>query len=127
MVVTASVDPDATRSVEQNVEQSTVRIPRAGFVVSKAVGGAVVRNRVKRRLRAIMSQQLRRRLVADSGALIQVRALPAAAEADYATLEADVASALTQCLRRAGGERPRRHAATAASTGQRADAGRTDA
>ena len=32
--------------------------PRVGFVVSKAVGGAVVRNRTKRRLRALVAQRL---------------------------------------------------------------------
>ena len=31
---------------------------RAGFVVSKAVGGAVVRNRVKRRLRHLVRERL---------------------------------------------------------------------
>ena len=32
--------------------------PRVGFVVSKAVGGAVVRNRTKRRLRALMAARV---------------------------------------------------------------------
>ena len=32
--------------------------PRVGFVVSKAVGGAVVRNRTKRRLRALVADRL---------------------------------------------------------------------
>ena len=32
--------------------------PTAGFVVSKAIGGAVVRNRVKRRLRHLMSARI---------------------------------------------------------------------
>jgi len=47
---------------------------RVGFVVSKAVGGAVVRNRVKRRLRA-----LARPLVSadERGCDVVVRALPA--------------------------------------------------
>ena len=31
---------------------------RAGFVVSRAVGGAVVRNQVKRRLRALLADRL---------------------------------------------------------------------
>ncbi len=31
---------------------------RAGFVVSKAVGGAVVRNKVKRRLRHLMRERV---------------------------------------------------------------------
>jgi len=46
---------------------------RAGFVVSKAVGPAVVRNRVKRRLRHLVAARL-----ADlpAGSLVVVRALP---------------------------------------------------
>jgi len=61
---------------------------RAGFVVSKAVGGAVTRNRVKRRLRHMVAARL-----ADQtkGVDVVVRALPAAATAperlagDFAT------------------------------------------
>lgn len=50
--------------------------PRVGFVVSKAVGNAVTRNRVKRRLR-----HLCRPLVEEleDGTVVVVRALPAAA------------------------------------------------
>ncbi len=73
--------------------------------MSKAVGVAVVRNRVKRRLRAIMAEQMRRPHLEGRPLLIQVRALPAAAEADYATLEEDLAGALRQAVRKctAGG------------------------
>jgi ribonuclease P protein component len=62
-----------------------------GFVVSKAVGGAVVRNRTKRRLRALM-----RPLVAGlpAGARVVVRASPAAASASGAALDGDLRSAL---------------------------------
>ncbi|WP_134765808.1 ribonuclease P protein component [Nocardioides sp. 1609] len=68
---------------------------RVGFVVSKAVGNAVVRNRVKRRLR-----HLSRSWVAalPSSSLLVVRALPAAADASYAELGDDLA----RCLRRSG-------------------------
>ncbi len=51
---------------------------RAGFVVSKAVGGAVTRNRVKRRLRHMVAAQL---ASGTSGVDVVVRALPAAATA----------------------------------------------
>lgn len=94
-MVTASFAPDRTRPTDQNA----VRSPRAGFVVSKAVGGAVVRNRVKRRLRAIMAARLAEPALAETAAMIQVRALPAAADADYATLEAELSSALRQCVK----------------------------
>jgi ribonuclease P protein component len=68
---------------------------RVGFVVSKAVGGSVVRNRVKRRLRHLTRERL---AVLPVGALLVVRANPAAASAttDLAT---DFDSALAGLLR----------------------------
>ena len=64
---------------------------RVGFVVSKAVGGAVVRNRTKRRLRAVA-----RPLVGalPGGARVVVRANPAAAASTSADLERDLVTAL---------------------------------
>ncbi|WP_042374296.1 ribonuclease P protein component [Streptacidiphilus neutrinimicus] len=64
---------------------------RAGFVVSKAVGVAVVRNRVKRRLRHLMAERIGS---LPAGSLIVVRAQPSAAEAQYADLARDLDSAL---------------------------------
>jgi ribonuclease P protein component len=49
---------------------------RVGFVVSKAVGNAVTRNRVKRRLRHLSVQEIPR---TPAGTRIVVRALPRAA------------------------------------------------
>lgn len=69
--------------------------PRAGFVVSKAVGGAVVRNRVRRRLRHLVSSRL------DSqppGSLLVVRAAPAAASASSLELAADLDAALRRIM-----------------------------
>ncbi|MEE1930021.1 ribonuclease P protein component [Streptomyces sp. TRM 70351] len=69
--------------------------PRAGFVVSKAVGNAVVRNRVKRRLR----HRIRERLpLLPPGSLVVVRALPGAGEADHGRLARDLDSALQRLL-----------------------------
>jgi ribonuclease P protein component len=62
-----------------------------GFVVSKAVGGAVVRNRTKRRLRALV-RPLLPRLV--PGTRVVVRAQPAAALAPTPPLDRDLARAL---------------------------------
>jgi ribonuclease P protein component len=67
--------------------------PTVGFVVGKAVGGSVVRNRVKRRLRHLTAARLDR--LAGGSALV-VRALPPAAAASYADLGAD----LDKCLDR---------------------------
>lgn len=66
---------------------------RVGFVVSKAVGNAVIRNRVKRRLRHLVRDRLTS--LPDSGALV-VRALPAAA----ASASAELADDLDRCLHR---------------------------
>ena len=71
--------------------------PRVGFVVSKAVGNAVVRNRVKRRLRHLAREHVSS---LPGSAVLVVRALPAAAEASSAELRAD----LVRCLSRATAE-----------------------
>lgn len=56
---------------------------RVGFVVSKAVGNAVVRNRTKRRLRALVAQRIGGW---PSGVDIVVRAAPPSAAASFAVL-----------------------------------------
>jgi ribonuclease P protein component len=58
--------------------------PRVGFVVSKAVGNAVVRNRTKRRLRASVATRLDG---IPAGYDLVVRANPAAAQATWAELD----------------------------------------
>jgi ribonuclease P protein component len=72
---------------------------RAGFVVSKAVGGAVVRNRVRRRLRHLVRPRL---AALPPGTRLVVRALPAAASASYDTLGADLDAALAAARLRGG-------------------------
>jgi ribonuclease P protein component len=72
---------------------------RAGFVVSKAVGNAVVRNRVQRRLRHLVRPLLD---VLPAGATVVIRALPPAADAANTTLATDLEGAL------ASASRPRR-------------------
>ncbi|TYL55528.1 ribonuclease P protein component [Nocardioides sp. BGMRC 2183] len=69
--------------------------PRVGFVVSKAVGGSVVRNKVKRRLRHLMRERLGR---LPDGCILVVRATPASASASYNDLHRD----LDRCLSRVG-------------------------
>ncbi|MFF1377776.1 ribonuclease P protein component [Streptomyces sp. NPDC058308] len=68
---------------------------RAGFVVSKAVGGAVIRNAVKRRLRHLMRDRLAK---VPPGSLVVVRALPGAGDADHAQLARDLDAALERLL-----------------------------
>lgn len=67
-------------------------VARFGFIVSKQVGNAVVRNRVKRRLSAIVRAELASIETAD----IVIRALPPAGAADFATLKAGIAPLLVR-------------------------------
>jgi ribonuclease P protein component len=60
--------------------------PRIGIVTSKRVGGAVVRNRTRRRLREISRAQLP--LIAP-GLLVVIVAKSSAAEAPFADLKAE--------------------------------------
>jgi ribonuclease P protein component len=70
---------------------------RVGFVVSRAVGPAVVRNRVRRRLRHLVAERL---ASVPARARLVVRALPAAADASYAELGAALDAAMTRSLAR---------------------------
>jgi len=64
---------------------------RVGLVVSRAVGPAVVRNRVKRRLRAQLASRVR---ALPAGTRLVVRANPAAATSSSEQLAADLDGAL---------------------------------
>lgn len=69
---------------------------RFGFIVSKAVGNAVTRNLVRRRLKTIAQRALH----AGFGDYdIVIRVLPAAAEASFADLEQEVERSLTRAMR----------------------------
>ena len=74
--------------------------PQVGFVVSRAVGNAVVRNRVRRRLRHLVRDRLPELSVLTPGAVLVVRALPAAAGASYDELRGDLARCLERVLPR---------------------------
>ena len=70
----------------------------AGFAVSKTVGGAVIRNRVTRRLRAILTELLP---TVPTGCHVVVRALPESAAVSFETLKSDVSHALARSLAKA--------------------------
>ncbi|MBC7297740.1 MAG: ribonuclease P protein component [Demequina sp.] len=69
-----------------------------GFAVSRAVGGAVVRNRVTRRFRAIMADELNR---LPHGSRVVLRALPASASASFDELKSDVVGGLRRAVAKA--------------------------
>ncbi len=77
---------------------------RIGFIVSKGVGNAVVRNLVKRRLREAGAASLREY---GTGFAIVVRALPASASASWDQLLADYNAALDSTMNRLGSRLPR--------------------
>jgi ribonuclease P protein component len=91
--VTSGGDPGS--AAPAGVEPAGVPA-RAGFVVSKAVGNAVVRNLVKRRLRHLIRSHM---AGLPSASMIVVRALPASATASFEDLGRDLETALTAARR----------------------------
>lgn len=77
--------------VTHAVLHTSTRPARFGFIVSKAVGNAVVRNKVRRRLKTIAQQSLHANFF---GADVVFRALPASAHASFGELEYETRRAL---------------------------------
>jgi ribonuclease P protein component len=71
--------------------------PRVGFTVGRLVGGAVVRNRVRRRLRALAGRYLPS---LPGGSLLVIRAHPPAAAARQADLAAELDLVMERLIRR---------------------------
>ncbi|NED98700.1 ribonuclease P protein component [Phytoactinopolyspora halotolerans] len=71
---------------------------KVGFVVGRAVGGAVVRNTVRRRLRHLVACRVTE---LPDGSTVVVRALPDAGRVSRETLAADLRGALGTAVRRA--------------------------
>jgi ribonuclease P protein component len=74
---------------------------RVGFVVSRAVGSSVTRNRVKRRLRELMRGYLQS---LPGGSLLVLRANPIAGRARQPDLAADLDLVMKRLLRRRVGQ-----------------------
>ncbi len=68
--------------------------PRFGFTITKKVGNAVVRNKMRRRLRGALSEIVA--TCADVHTDYVVVARPAAADQDYRTLKSDLATAFAR-------------------------------
>lgn len=86
----AAPDVCSTKPARAGVEEQLAPA-RAGFVVSKAVGNAVVRNRVRRRLRHLVRERL---TGLPAGSTLVVRALPAATHRSHQQLGADLDAAI---------------------------------
>ncbi|MEO5653098.1 MAG: ribonuclease P protein component [Marmoricola sp.] len=91
----ATPQPDLTAVADR--DPARLRAPRIGLVVSKAVGNAVIRNLVKRRLRHLIRERLA--LLPDFSVLV-VRAQPVAAAASYAVLGEELDRCLGKVLAR---------------------------
>lgn len=100
-------------------------LPRVGLVVSKAVGNAVRRNKVKRRIRASAAGLVD---VMPSGSCVVVRALTPAASASYQDLDEDLVSCLSRAVKKAGrGTRGTRHPLSGVTGGDDPATGRAAA
>lgn len=77
----------AAHIVSYVVQRDDTDPVRFGFIVSKAVGNAVVRNRVRRRLKAASYEALGR---THPGTDLVIRALPASADASWTTLRSEI-------------------------------------
>ena len=90
----------APRPIEADRDQAV----RVGFTASRKVGNAVIRNRAKRRLRAVAAAILPRQGRPGTDYVIVARA--ATGERAYAALVADLETALRQVERHERGGRP---------------------
>lgn len=96
LVVHLDRTPDGDRTAPRSHPGDT---PRVGFVVSRAVGGSVVRHTVTRRLRHLVRARLG---ALPAGSSVVVRALPGAATASSQQLGADLDAALERAVRKSG-------------------------
>ncbi len=90
---TRTITPHA---VVHRVSTGSDEHARFGVVVSKKVGGAVVRNRVRRRIQSICAGHL---ATVPLGELIVVRALPGSPEVEWDTLRSEIGDGLRQAVR----------------------------
>lgn len=82
-------------AVYYRLEREPADPARFGFIVSRAVGGAVERNLLRRRMRAIGRELVE---AGARGTDVVVRALPGSAASGWASLSADMHTALDSRL-----------------------------
>ncbi|MGV8894994.1 MAG: ribonuclease P protein component [Rhodoglobus sp.] len=81
----------STSAIVHILDHHSMNPTRFGFIVTKAVGNAVTRNRVRRRLRAVGREMLPE---IGAGKDIVIRALPGSPEVDWDTLQAEITKSI---------------------------------
>lgn len=79
------------------MRSSTADGPRFGVIVSKHVGGAVVRNLVRRRIQAVCAIAIGTVPIPATDVIV-IRALPGAGEVDWDTLRAEIDGGLRRVV-----------------------------
>jgi ribonuclease P protein component len=92
-VVRRGVRCAGPHTVTYVVHSDEDRAARFGFIVSKQVGSAVVRNTVRRRLKAMCAEALPQ---VRTGADVVIRALPGAGDVDFRDLRSEVGRCLAR-------------------------------
>jgi len=90
--------PSGAETASPAASATAIARPRLGISVPRRVGGAVVRNRVRRRIREIFRRS--RELFGDRGADVVVNARPSASEATFGELSDEYRSLLAKSLSR---------------------------
>ena len=83
----------APHAIVYLADRTSAAPTRFGFVVSKAVGGSVTRNLLRRRLRTIGRELVDTGI---AGTDIVVRALPGSGQLDWSTLHHEIVTAITK-------------------------------
>jgi len=94
-LTTYLLEAPPSRSAPDERRDEAADEPRVGLVVSRAIGGAVVRNAVTRRLRVVARERLDQ---LPRGARVVLRARPTAAGAGLDELAGDLDSCLERLL-----------------------------
>lgn len=87
----------APNTVVSILDTGSTTTARFGFIVTRKVGNAVNRNRVRRRMRAIAWELVDRGM---TGSDVVVRAMPDAASATWTVLHAEITAATDGSTRR---------------------------
>ena len=76
------------------LEEGGINAPKVGMTVSKKIGNAVIRNKIKRRIRAFLREYNFPEI--ETGCLINIIALPIVTTADWISFKQDLSNLLNQ-------------------------------